>query len=387
MPEKEQRRIVDEALIPALRDGDVGGSFDAGLERLRASIVNGRPTTGFEDFAADATVGWLPWTLLGLALAGLAGGLALYRRRERTDVPDEQPRTIRPDDLSLELVGVLIHGSPSVLAMPAALLELAARGALVIEPKPETEGKKDAGSKVQVRLLDRELVRSPLEEIVWARLAKLAQTNIVNGKSLQRFTSDQTPVQILALKGMRERGWGDQSAFWNRTGLWVGSTLCFVVGIVGAIVVSEGGRDAGPAAIAGIVLLLLLGVTAMWMAAVYPTLTAAGQEAAIPWKAYKAGIEQAAKKESMSLDLDNVLPDAVVMGLGRKLKKRIKAATAEGVTLQAFRESGTQMETFAMWTAYSSSTGASGEDRDRRSPVAGPAAGAGRPAARSRHVA
>lgn len=157
VPEKEQRAIVDDALIPPLRDGDVHASVVAGLKRLASSIRNGPPRSAFEKWSSDATSGWLPWTSLGLGLIGLLVAIRLFGRRQTIDLPEQSPTTTRPGDLSPALAGALARGNPQASAVQATLLDLAGRGALAIEA--ESDGGRFGQPTIQMRLVDRQLLR------------------------------------------------------------------------------------------------------------------------------------------------------------------------------------------------------------------------------------
>lgn len=146
VPRDEQEAIVNEALIPPLREGDVYGSFSAGLDRLERSIVNGPPQSAFEQWASDASDSWLPWVGIGTAIVGFAVALAVFRTRRTTNLPDPQPTMTRPGTLSPALAGALATGGPQASAVPATLLDLAARDALALEPERRRHVHKTQGS-------------------------------------------------------------------------------------------------------------------------------------------------------------------------------------------------------------------------------------------------
>ena len=99
VPESEQRAIVEDELIPPLRDGDVYTSLTNGLVRLESSYLNGPPQSSLEKWAADATESWL--LPIGLAIAaGLGGAITwLFRKRETSNTSPLPPTTQRPDNL------------------------------------------------------------------------------------------------------------------------------------------------------------------------------------------------------------------------------------------------------------------------------------------------
>ncbi len=80
----------------------------------------------------------------------------------------------------------------------------------------------------------------------------------------------------------------------------------------------------------------------------------------MPWKAYRKGLEKAAKDETAALDLDAVLADTVAMNLGSKMADRLKKANESGEELRAFAShTGTNLDaqyvaTFPWWIAFNS---------------------------------
>ncbi len=356
VPRDEQRAIVDEALIPPLRNGDVYGSFIAGLERLQNSIQFGPPQSAFEEWAVDAGSTWFPWAAIGLAVAGFVLSQALFRRRQTTDLSDQPPTTARPGNLTPALGAALASGSPQASAIPATLLDLAGRGALDIEP--ESEGGKLSKPKIQVRLVDRDLVRDDVEVEVWNTLAKRADDEVVGSKNLQKVAADSKSVRKVFEDQMRHQGWRDPSATGNKTGLILIFLAAAGLAILSTIV-AVSGEQWLPAT--GIVALVALAALAIYQFSNYSSLSKEGQEAAIPWKAYRNGLKLAAKANAVDLDLDAALADAVAMNLGSAMDDQLKAANESGRSFRAFSSrSGTnEMAYFPFWIAFSSDVSSS----------------------------
>ncbi|MBW0093642.1 TPM domain-containing protein, partial [Pseudonocardia sp. KRD-188] len=78
VPQDEQEAIVEDALIPPLRDGDVHGSLVAGIGRLSDSIRFGPPVSAAEQWAASASRSWLPTAAVVAALVALVGAVGLF---------------------------------------------------------------------------------------------------------------------------------------------------------------------------------------------------------------------------------------------------------------------------------------------------------------------
>jgi uncharacterized protein (TIGR04222 family) len=356
VPEDEQRAIVEDALVPPLREGDVHGSLVAALDRLGSSIRSGPPVSDFDRFAAGAANSWLPWASIGLAAVGLAVALVLYGRRSRTDRRAPEPTTSRPGDLSPALAGALVAGGPPPQVVPAVLLDLAGRGALAIEA--EHEGGVVTSPKVRIRLVDKRAVEDGVERAVWDRLAEKARDGVVASKDLSSIAGGSGQVRDAVRAQLRERDWIDPRATGARAAFAVIAVVGLVAGVFALVLTAAGGGPL-PAWI-GVVALVGAAVTAFVFLFGYPGLTPAGLEAAAPWSAYREGLKRAAKDRHVQLDLDTALPDAVAMGLGDALGDRMKAAAEAGVPLRAFTAStaagGAHLASFPWWIAFTSST-------------------------------
>lgn len=377
--EDEQQAIVEDALIPPLREGDVPAALGAALDRLGSSIRNGPPVSAFEAFAAQAARTWLPWTAAAVAAAGLAGALLLRRGRARPGRGrTHAPTTRRPGDLPPVLAGALVSGGPSAGTVPAVVLALAGRGAVAVEAE---EAKGSWGTPaVRVRLVDKHLVRDDVERAVWDRLAELADGDVVDSAGVTTVAVSPGPVHEAVRADLLGRGWLDPRARGVQLGLTAIGVVTFLGTIAAFVLAAAGGGP--PATWAGVAALVAVTVLAFWLLVVHPTLTTKGQEVAAPWKAYRDGLQQAAKDERAPLDLDAALPDAVAMGIGDALGDRMKAATEAGVPLRAFGTDPTgsaHLATFPWWIAFTSTTSPASSS----STVSGGGAGGGGGAAGS----
>ena len=353
VPRGEQEAIVTDALIPPLREGDVFGSLMAGLTRLETSIVEGPPQNAFERWSSRVADSWLPWAGAGAALAGLAVTATVFRGRQRITAAEPPPTTVRPGTLPPALAGALATGGPQASAVPAIILDLATRDALAIEP--ESEGGLMSKPTVQVRLLDRTLVRDEIERPVWDRLERHAENGVVSSKNLAKVAQDSKPVREAIRRQLLAEGWLDPDAPGRRAILAGVSGIATILAIFCTIVAVAAGEWLP---VIAIVPLVAVAVTAIVCFSAYPTLTPRGQEAALPWKAYRAGMKRAAKDTRVAMDLNEVLVDAIAMNLGSDMNDRLKAANEAGEALRAFTspqgayQSGT---VFPFWIAFSSS--------------------------------
>ncbi len=369
VPSDEQEAIVEDALIPPLKDGDVAGSLNAGLDRLQSSIVNGPPVTALDRFADGVGSTWLPWTGLAVVLAAAVAAFALYRRRPRASLSSESPTTYRPDQRTDPAVATaLVHRSSRPSAIPATVLALAADDAVAFEPGGTKHGK----PTVRVRLLDESSVRGDVPRAVWALLAERAVAGVVDGAALQKVGADTGSVGRVVDAELDVRGWrqhGTARLRWAFAGL---ALLGGAVMVGGAVVAAAGAPIMLVAAIPGGVLL----VAGLIMAAAYPGLTAAGLDAARPWEAYRDGLKSAAETDDVSVDLDAALPDIVALGLGSKYRKRLEA----GPELRAFTApAGLPLAvdpSMVNWAAFTATVGSAGSTATVSSGGAGGGGGA-----------
>ncbi len=260
VPRGEQVAIVDEELIPPLRDGDVYASLVAGVERLEQSIISGPPRNAFEKWSDDAGRSWVPWAGVAAAATGLFASLLLFRRREVVDRPDQPPTTNRPsENLPPAIAGALVSGGPQASAVPATILDLARRDALNIEP--ESEGGTFSKPKVRIRLLDHGLVRDDVEETLWRELEKRAEDGNVSSKNLQKTASDSSAVRKAVERRLIEGGWLDPAADHKRApflAIFVLATLLAIGSFVVAIVGGTWLPVVGLAALAGVAVAALV---------------------------------------------------------------------------------------------------------------------------------
>lgn len=382
IPESEQRTIVSDVLIPPLRDGDVFSSLSNTLDRIESDILHGPPQNAFERWSESAASSWLPWLGAGLAAIGAAIGSVLFGRRQSIDRAPLPPTTVRPEPMPPALAGALVAASPQASAFPATVLDLAARGALQIEP--EKEGGTFTSPTIQLRLLDERLVTTPEEGIVWAALAKRSEMGLVSSKNLQRVATDvSSNLGKQLTTTMRDQGWLDTAGSGARNGILGIAILAIVVAIGVAIVSAAGGAWQG---FVGAALLAAVGIHGFVLYGNFSGLSRTGQEAALPWKAYRDGLKEAAKNDALPLNLDDVLADAVAFNLGSNLDKRMKVAVDQGVYFRAFSgaTSGSRdaFVFFPWWIAYNSSI-ASASGSSSSSVVSGGGTGGGGGAAGS----
>jgi hypothetical protein len=218
------------------------------------------------------------------------------------------------------MAGALVTGSVTDASIAATILDLAARGALVVEP--------DGNKKVQIRLIDASLVRPGFEEGVWRAFAQRADSDgIVAGKQLHQSRKDWGNIREVNRRELLARGWYDPEAGGQRVPFYLASAGLFVLAIVAIIFAAiAGSLWALPAA----VLLAGAAVLAFSAAVMIPNTTPKGDEVAAPWRGYRQYLKSSRKNPQVDLDLDTAVPYAVALGVSGDLDKRLKTASAEG---------------------------------------------------------
>ncbi len=348
VPEDEQRAIVDDALIPPMRDGDVYTSLTNAIARLESSYLNGPPQSAATKWAKRAAETWL--IPVGLVLAaGLAGVTTwLYRKRDAWNGQSLPPMTVRPDTLHPAVGAALALGGVQPSAIPATVLHLGEQGLVVFEP--ESAGGRFTKPSLQLRLMPGGTPRSAINQVVWRQLQRKAENGIVSSRSLQAISVETGPSKRAISESLRAAGWADPALSSRRTWIWV---MIIVAGLlaVGSLIVS--GMAANWGSLVSALALAAAAGYGIWAIATFSPFTAAGQAVAAPWRAYRAGLESALTRHATPLDLDAVLVDSVALNLGNKATKRVEAAQEAGIALKPFAQS--QMATgFPVWIAFNS---------------------------------
>jgi hypothetical protein len=232
------------------------------------------------------------------------------------------------------------------------MLDLAARRAITFEP--ESAGGTFSKPKLRVRLLNRDFLTDDIEQAVWVALEKRAELGVVSSKNLARVAADTGDITREIKRQMLEAGWIDEAASGRKALLMTIFVIAFGLAVFSGVVAGVGGVWLP---IIGVVALAGLAFAAIWMFSTYSGLSRSGQEAAAPWKAYREGLQRAAKDRTIALDLDVVLADSIAMNLGSAMDDRLKAATESGLTLSAFTTYGSVNTggTFPYWIAFNSS--------------------------------
>ncbi|WP_206488630.1 TPM domain-containing protein [Rhodococcus sp. KRD162] len=322
VPRDEQEAIVEQALIPPLRDGDVAGSLTAGIDRLGSDIRNGPPVTALDRFAEGSGSTWLPWAGSGIALLGLLVVASVFRGRAKPTVSQQSPTTVRPDQATdAAYATALVHRSAQPSGVPGTVLALAAAEALTFE-QDKKPGRFDKGT-VSIRLLDRTRARGEVQQMVWSMLAARAVGDVVPGEELKKISRGPGATKELVEARLRSSGFvADGTA--RRRAVLAGLGVLGAAAAIGGIAVATSGA---PTLWFAVVLSAVLFVAGLSTAIAYSRFSVAGLDAARPWEAYRDGLKQAAKDADESVDLNAALPDIIALGLAPSFRKQLDAAT------------------------------------------------------------
>ncbi len=150
LTEDDQADIVEDALIPPLTQGDVAVSLLDRLGQIDTTLAGNATPDAFERWAASAGRTWVPWVSLGVTVLLSLYALLVFSRRVRGKVPKRQPTSVRPDDLAPAVGGALALGGAAATVLPATIIDLAGRGALVLEPEGGERGEADSEADADV---------------------------------------------------------------------------------------------------------------------------------------------------------------------------------------------------------------------------------------------
>lgn len=333
VPSFEQEQIVEDALIPPLRDGDVQESLSAGLTSFAQSAADPPRESAANAWARSVTDGpsaWGTWSPAVLALLLTAVGARWYAARPRGERPEPEPTTTRPGDLPPGLAATLATGDIHGTGLSGTVVDLARRGAIVLEPEERKRGQPAVGA----RLVDRSLVDDTLGEQAWQAMERKAEDGVIGARELRGVLSDTRAHRLAVRELLQREGVLDAAARRRRTWLAGLGLLLLVLGVL-VLVLAVMGRSWWP--VPGMGVLAVCGSVLLIWAVRHQPFTANGMELSVPWRGYRAGLQQAADPATGPVDVDAVLPDVLAIGLGPRWKKRLEAAEDDDVSSSYLR--------------------------------------------------
>jgi len=184
---------------------------------------------------------------------------------------------------------------------------------------------------VQIRLLEQAPKLSGYEERLWHALEIAADDEgVVTSANLPGVRSSWRSAKDALRADLIGRGWYDPDAGARRRPLYLLGTVALVAAAAGLVFAIAGGQILGVAS-----LLVLMAAAFIAFIAGYhiPDTSAAGEEAAAPWRAYLAGLRKtsaAAPAPTLGALLDAAMPYAVAAGANSALDAQLRAASDEG---------------------------------------------------------
>ncbi len=367
LPKSELDRIFNHVMKPELANGNLAQGIADGLDAAASSLRNGPPPppppSTTERIAADVSRG--PISALNVLAVVLSAGFAWFTRK----VWRTQPRaaapiaatTTPPDSTPPAIVGAVVSGKVRDSQLEATILDLAHRGALVIE----SEGKRH----VQVRLLDASVPKTDFEHQVWNSLEQRAESDgVVTQSNLGRARSNWSGARKALEKQLLDAGLFDPRTSIRRRPVYMAAGVMLVVTALAVVIAAVGAQAWG---VVGAMLLFVSGLSGLIAMSAYPNTTLSGAGLAADWQSYIAGIKQSKKDRTLdvALDLDAAMPYAVAAGASSSLDRRLKEAAGQGYAPAwlgpALYRNGNAANAFVCWTAFHSavtpaSSGSSG---------------------------
>lgn len=357
----ELEDVVEDDLIPPLGEGDVAGSLFAGLGGFEGAARSEGDTSGspWAREAGAGPTGWLVWVPVLVALGFLGLGLALRGDRHvPRSVRKPAPSTSRPEDVTPPAIGAaLAKGDVEAAGYTGTVLDLVRRGAIEMVPEPKgTWGQEAAG----IRLLDAGRVADPLGEQAWAALEARAQDGVVSGKDVGKVLADGSAHRQLTRDLLDRAGYRDPVAARRRTLLAVAGAGAAVVA-VGVLVLAAFAESFW--VLTGVGALLVVSVILfLWTVHVLP-FTQEGLQVSGPWRAYLAGLQQAAPVasaqgvEASGVDLDQAFPDILALDLGSTWKGPLEEAEKAGIGLRYLPDPALMsFPIYSIWLTQTTST-------------------------------
>ncbi len=329
LPEYELQRIANKVMKPLLMNGDLSQGTAAGLDAAATSLRNGPPPPpapgAAQRFAASISQGPASVvSVLSVILTALFAWFTLrvWRTRPRSHVPIAATTTL-PDSTPPGVVGAVVVGRVRDQQLEATLLDLAHRGALVIESGPKK-------NEAQVRLLDESIPDNEVERQLWSSLATRSNSDgVVSRANLARARSAWSGARAALYNRLVESGLYDANSQLRRRPVYIASAGTF---LIAGVVLAAGIVGKQPWAFVGAAVLGSASVIGVVMMSLYPNTSLAGAELAATWSSYVAGIKRSKSDRTLdvNLDLDEAMPYAVAAGVTSSLSKRLKQAAEEG---------------------------------------------------------
>jgi hypothetical protein len=283
---------ANSILLNGLISGDVGAPL--GLLNIISLLAS----------AAIVFIAWQAWSA----------------RPRLTDV-QETPITSPPDDLPPAHAGVLASGRISDAQIEATVLDLVRRGAITLEPDLSDR------SKVQIRVIDSDVAANPLETELLALLQKRERDGVVSYSALNRLRNDWGSLRTRLQSDVVERGWLNPSILQTRLPFMLPAILG--IALAGTMLIIAVAAGTGWPVL-GAIIVGTIGLIVLSIGNVIPQTTERGERAAVPWRGLRTGLARAREGSHDSVDLDEVFPYIVAMGMAAQYDRYLRRASQSG---------------------------------------------------------
>jgi uncharacterized protein (TIGR04222 family) len=277
--------------------------------------------SGMLSFAPGSMLG--PLNIMSLLAAVAIAFIAwqAWSIRPRIEHGRETPTVTPPGDLHPAYAGALTSGRIRDTQIEATILEMIRHRVLELEPDH------DERDKVQLRILQPNETRNPVEEKLMALLRQRSSNGVINYRSLSRLRNQWGDVRAALQAELAEAGWLNPSALQTRLPFVLPGSLGLILAIAmipGAFIVNSGWPLLGG---------LIVGITGsvvLIAGSIIPHTTAAGEREALPWRGLRTGLANAREDSNNKIDLDVTFPYIVAMGMAPAFERYLRRASQSG---------------------------------------------------------
>jgi hypothetical protein len=282
---------------------------------------------------------------------GLITGSVILNLKLRWSQPVVQPssgalagQTGRPPgDTAPAIVGALVQRIVNPPAVRGTILDFARRGHLALA---STASQSRHGSieflgyagvaKSRIQLLSEPSPHYPHESAMWSALrSRAGDHGIIPDIEMQNMMATPSwlsPVAHALRADLVAAGYFTE----DRRGLPL-QVVGAACGVAAIVVAAAAVPDRNWGVLPGILLLVFNCVFALFAASVMPATTVAGNQAALPWRAYLEYLAQADSRADMPVDVESAIPYLVACASTARFAQRINWMAIQGYHPDWFR--------------------------------------------------
>jgi uncharacterized protein (TIGR04222 family) len=374
LTDRENQRIYDTVMKPLLSDEKTAAGIAAGLDAVAHDLAVGPPPASASQQVIESLVGWPLVALAGLLILALLALIVRSRRwRRKPPAPPGAADLAPPDDLAPALAGALTVGRVRDAQLEATLLDLARRGVIAMEP--------DGKHLLQIDILQATPSLSGYEKQLFATMREFADPEgVIPAIRVPRLRAAFNPTREALRDDLVARGWFAENAAARRRPLFILATISVIVAALGFALAAIAASAIG---IVAPIALFAVAMAGYGFGAAVPDTSEEGELAAGRWRAYQAGLFEAAKRKNTAFAtpewLDHLMPLVVGLGLGQVFNPALKAASAAGYAPAwlGWRAGSDAGAFFPYWAGFHTATFGSASAGGGAGASAGSSAGGG----------